>query len=215
MPARKNVTQILIGKSERSRWFEMLHGSVVRDLMRDSGAISVTAVAGAKAKPSLPKTSDDRAATTGRQLARLCSQHRWRLPITVLAGMALRVRFQPGAGQHRHAVPGAGADQRGVLSGCRPRFVTAIVSVMAYNFFFLPPLYTFTIADPNNWLSFGVFCLWRCSPAIWRRGCAPRPIWRRRGRASRANFTSSPASWRALRGWTTFCGQRPFRSPRC
>ncbi len=28
--ARKNnVTQILIGKSERSRWFELLHGSVV------------------------------------------------------------------------------------------------------------------------------------------------------------------------------------------
>ena len=27
---------------------------------------------------------------------------------------------------------------------------------MAYNFFFLPPLYTFTISDPNNWLSFGV-----------------------------------------------------------
>src|SRR5476649_112809 len=43
--ARKNnVTQILIGKSERSRWFEILHGSVVRDLMRESGAISVTAV---------------------------------------------------------------------------------------------------------------------------------------------------------------------------
>ena len=34
-------------------------------------------------------------------------------------------------------------------------FVTAILSVMAYNFFFLPPLYTFTIADPVNWLSFG------------------------------------------------------------
>ena len=33
---------------------------------------------------------------------------------------------------------------------------TAILSVMSYNFFFLPPLYTFTIADPNNWLSFGI-----------------------------------------------------------
>ena len=39
-----NVTQIVIGKSERARWFEILHGSVVRDLMRESGDISVTAV---------------------------------------------------------------------------------------------------------------------------------------------------------------------------
>jgi two-component system sensor histidine kinase KdpD len=30
---------------------------------------------------------------------------------------------------------------------------------MAYNFFFLPPLFTFTIADPNNWLSFSVLLL--------------------------------------------------------
>ncbi len=30
---------------------------------------------------------------------------------------------------------------------------------MAYNFFFLPPLFTFTIANPNNWLSFSVLLL--------------------------------------------------------
>ena len=29
-----NVTQIIIGKSTRSRWFEILHGSVVHDLVR-------------------------------------------------------------------------------------------------------------------------------------------------------------------------------------
>ena len=31
-----NVTQIIIGKSTRSRWFEILHGSVVHDLVRRS-----------------------------------------------------------------------------------------------------------------------------------------------------------------------------------
>ena len=29
----ENTTQIVIGKSTRSRWFEMLHGSVVHDLL--------------------------------------------------------------------------------------------------------------------------------------------------------------------------------------
>ena len=41
-----NVTQIVIGKSTRSRWFEMLHGSVVHDLVRRSGNISVHVIAG-------------------------------------------------------------------------------------------------------------------------------------------------------------------------
>src|SRR5579871_1971388 len=36
-----NITQIIIGKSERSRWFELLHGSVVRDLVKRAGNISV------------------------------------------------------------------------------------------------------------------------------------------------------------------------------
>src|ERR1700756_2427284 len=41
-----NVTQIIIGKSTRSRWFEILHGSVVHDLVRRSGNISVHVISG-------------------------------------------------------------------------------------------------------------------------------------------------------------------------
>src|SRR5216684_315070 len=36
-----NITQIVISKSDRPRWFEMLHGSVVHDLLRKTGSISV------------------------------------------------------------------------------------------------------------------------------------------------------------------------------
>ena len=43
-----NITHIVIGKSERSRWFEILHGSVVHELVRHAGAISVDVVAGSK-----------------------------------------------------------------------------------------------------------------------------------------------------------------------
>ena len=53
-----NVTQIVIGKSARSRWFEILHGSVVHDLVRRSGNISVHVIAGdAIAGEPIPKKS--------------------------------------------------------------------------------------------------------------------------------------------------------------
>src|SRR5271167_1962279 len=53
-----NVTQIVIGKSARSRWFEILHGSVVHDLVRRSGNISVHVIAGdAIAGQPIPKKS--------------------------------------------------------------------------------------------------------------------------------------------------------------
>src|SRR3974377_2381087 len=41
-----NVTQIIIGKSTRSRWFEIVQGSVVHDLVRRAGNISVNVIAG-------------------------------------------------------------------------------------------------------------------------------------------------------------------------
>ena len=51
-----NVTQIVIGKSARTRWFEILHGSVVHDLVRRSGNISVHVIAGdAIAGEPIPK----------------------------------------------------------------------------------------------------------------------------------------------------------------
>src|ERR1700740_2184810 len=41
-----NVTQIIIGKSARSRWFEIVQGSVVHDLVRRAGNISVNVIPG-------------------------------------------------------------------------------------------------------------------------------------------------------------------------
>src|ERR1700716_2510481 len=41
-----NVTQIVIGKSTRSWWFELMRGSVVHDLVRRAGNISVNVIAG-------------------------------------------------------------------------------------------------------------------------------------------------------------------------
>src|SRR5499433_644900 len=63
-----NVTQIIIGKSTRSRWFEILHGSVVHDLVRRSGNISVHVIAGDTiAGESIARTAV-RTADTGNSL---------------------------------------------------------------------------------------------------------------------------------------------------
>ncbi len=35
--------------------------------------------------------------------------------------------------------------------------VTSVVAMLCFNFFFLPPVRTFTIADPQNWVALGAF----------------------------------------------------------
>ena len=41
--------------------------------------------------------------------------------------------------------------------GSRPALLASVIGVLSFNFFFLPPLYTLTIAEPQNWVAFAAF----------------------------------------------------------
>ena len=43
--------------------------------------------------------------------------------------------------------------------GLRYAIFTALLATTTYNFFFLPPLYRFTIADPQNWVALAAFLI--------------------------------------------------------
>src|SRR5215471_18498718 len=43
--------------------------------------------------------------------------------------------------------------------GSRPAMLAALLGVACFNFFFLPPFYTFTIADPQNWVALAAFLI--------------------------------------------------------
>src|SRR2546428_1588847 len=36
--------------------------------------------------------------------------------------------------------------------GSGPALITALLSVFCFNYFFIPPIHTFTIAEPQNWI---------------------------------------------------------------
>jgi two-component system sensor histidine kinase KdpD len=41
--------------------------------------------------------------------------------------------------------------------GSRPALLASVLAMLCFNFFFLPPVYTFTIADPQNWVALTAF----------------------------------------------------------
>ncbi len=43
--------------------------------------------------------------------------------------------------------------------GSRPAFLASILAVLCFNFFFLPPLHTFTISEPQNWVALAAFLI--------------------------------------------------------
>lgn len=43
--------------------------------------------------------------------------------------------------------------------GSRPALLAALLGVVCFNFFFLPPVHTFTIEDPQNWVALAAFLI--------------------------------------------------------
>jgi len=43
--------------------------------------------------------------------------------------------------------------------GARPAIVASVLGVFCFNFFFLPPIHTLTIADPDNWIALIAFLI--------------------------------------------------------
>jgi two-component system sensor histidine kinase KdpD len=43
--------------------------------------------------------------------------------------------------------------------GSRPAILAALMGVVCFNYFFLPPVHTFTIADPQNWVALAAFLI--------------------------------------------------------
>ena len=44
-----------------------------------------------------------------------------------------------------------------IVWGSGPALLASVLGMLCYNFFFLPPYYTFTIADPQNWVALTAF----------------------------------------------------------
>jgi two-component system, OmpR family, sensor histidine kinase KdpD len=152
-----NVTQIIIGKSTRSRWFEIVQGSVVHDLVRRAGNISVNVIPGDEL-PSGPATTPSvRTATRPEPF-----DPRPYLMALVIAAIGLV------AGQFINAFLGlenvdlvflTAVVVVAVRYGLWPSLMASVVASLCYNFFFLPPVYTFTITDPTNIAAFFFFML--------------------------------------------------------
>ncbi len=150
-----NVTQIIIGKSTRSWWFELMRGSVVHDLVRRAGNISVNVIAGDEqgvAKTAVQTAARPEPFNPRPYLMAL---------LFVAVGLVAASFIQPMFGGIENvdlvfltAVVGVAARY-----GLWPSLLASFVASLCYNFFFLPPVYTFSITDPTNIAAFFFFML--------------------------------------------------------
>lgn len=141
------ATAIVIGKSQRSLWFRWRHGSVVDQLLRGIEGVTVHVIPSGK---TISSAKDEVSASQpmpwgGFGLGLVL------VALTTVAAITLASAIGANAISLLYLIP---VIATATLSGLRPALVASITGALAYNFFFLQPVHTFTISDPQNAITF-------------------------------------------------------------
>lgn len=142
-----NVTKIIVGKSPRKRWPDFVRGSVVDRLIHHSGEIDVYVISAAS--DSLPPAPHVAAKTV-----RAWQQYLYGIGLVALVsliGQPIRALIDPTNLVMLYLLAVVVAATRW---GRGPSVLTAVLSVLAFDFFMVPPQLTLAVSDAQYILTF-------------------------------------------------------------
>ena len=140
-----NVTKIIVGKRERTRWRNMLLGSLADKIIHKSSYVDVYIVTGPPHKtPTKPvqQLYEFRPLLYGQALAIII--------ICTLIGISFRSIIKPADQMLIYLIGNIIAS---AMLGRITSFFYAFLSAACLNFFFIEPLYTLEIYDRSYWLT--------------------------------------------------------------
>ena len=150
--ARHNVTRIVVGKPTKSRWRELLRPPIVDQIIRLSGAIHVHVVS-FKQELGRPKLPEQKPAQGRPWFEYLISLGL--VAVATLLSSLVRPHLSP---INMVMVYLLAVVLAAVRFGLKPAILTAALGVLAFDFFFILPRWSFTVADTEYLFTFfGLF----------------------------------------------------------
>ncbi|MEJ0044936.1 MAG: DUF4118 domain-containing protein [Rhodospirillales bacterium] len=161
---RRNVTRIVLGKPTRSGWMRWLAGSLVDAIVREGHGFDVHLLAGEQRT-----RTDGRFSMLSRSRAYLglveqettLAKNRWpsyvyALAITAAATGVSSIVFERFALSNLVMIYLLGVVLIATLYGRGPSVLASVLSVLAFDFFFVPPRFSFAVSDAQYLFTFGV-----------------------------------------------------------
>ncbi|HEX4335526.1 MAG TPA: sensor histidine kinase KdpD [Polyangiaceae bacterium] len=148
---RENFTRIVIGKPTHSRLRDLVRGSLLDEVVRGSGEIDVHVISGEGVVAPPPRTAD------GKSGARIDV-----LAYAAAAGLVTAATSVSVLGRNVFALPDEAMLYLMTIMvvaarlGRGPSVLAAALSVASYDFFFIPPFYTFAVSDARHTLTFSM-----------------------------------------------------------
>ncbi|HEX6384181.1 MAG TPA: sensor histidine kinase KdpD [Anaerolineae bacterium] len=143
-----NVTKIVAGKPLQPRWVELLRGSIVDQIIHHSHDIDVYVISGL---PELPEAPPVLPSSLRSRRWRRFGQSAILVAIVTLLGLPLRPLIEPTNLVMLYLLAVIVA---AIRLGRSPAILASVLSVVAFDVFFVPPYYTFVVADAEYLLTF-------------------------------------------------------------
>ena len=150
---QRNVSRIVVGKPPHTRWHDRLRGSLLDDIVRGSGGIEVMVIPGGQKEESQPLARAG-GRDGGHPLPYLLSAAV--VLVCTLVSYMMSPRFDK---SNLIMVYLVGVAFVATRYGRRPSALAALLSVAAFDFFFVPPYLTFAVRDTQYLITFGVMLL--------------------------------------------------------
>jgi two-component system, OmpR family, sensor histidine kinase KdpD len=145
---KHNITRIIIGKTLRPRWQEFVFGSVVDSLIHNSGTIDVYVISSPEDRPEKPVEMEPLLPATPPKGYAGCIGL---IILTTIFGWLLKPYIsQTNLLMFYLLVVVLTA----FLWGLRPAIVSAILGVLAFDFFFVTPYLSFRVSDTEYIITF-------------------------------------------------------------
>jgi len=150
----RNVTEIMLGKSLRPRWRELMRPSPIGEVIRHSGDIAVHVLTGAN-----ERTSEHERAPIAQPAGQHVARYAVALGLVAAAGVLAAVLDQLVALSDPAMVFLTAVLFAAVQGGLGPSIVAAVASLLVYDFFFVDPIFTLTVTKPQDLFSLIVFLI--------------------------------------------------------
>lgn len=145
---RHNISKIVVGKPSKPRWREFLRQPLVDQIIRRSGAIDVyvVSITDTEKKPEPGRKQPGKHVPWQEYLKSLA--------LVMAATAAAELVFQFLSPTNLVMIYLLVVVLAAIRLGLKPAIVTAFLSVLAFDFFFVPPRFTFSVYDTEYLITF-------------------------------------------------------------
>jgi two-component system, OmpR family, sensor histidine kinase KdpD len=151
----KNVTRVLIGKPLRSPYKEFLKRSPTYKLTYDQSPFDVQLITPINETKPSSVSGNAKAARIKFEFRNYLTSVLFLIPLTFLIVILRKFIYVPSL----EILYLIAAIASAILYGIGPAITTSVISVLVYDFFFVDPIYRFTVSRPEHFVSLVVFLI--------------------------------------------------------